>query len=110
MKSYQNWINFDAPSTTKELSLAALRGEEEMVQVLLMSGADPNAADCLGVTALYQAANSKPGHSGTLRDTPGICVIFFALTFHVCQKHLNLVGGDWNMTCIFPYIGNSHPN
>ena len=21
-----------------------------------------------------------------------------------------LVGGDWNMTCIFPYIGNNHPN
>jgi hypothetical protein len=39
----------------KELSLAAIRGEEEMVQVLLMSGAEANAADCLGVTALYQA-------------------------------------------------------
>lgn len=39
-----------------ELSLAAIRGEEEMVQVLLMSGAEANAADCLGVTALYQAA------------------------------------------------------
>ena len=22
----------------------------------------------------------------------------------------DLVGGDWNMTFIFPYIGNSHPN
>ena len=21
-----------------------------------------------------------------------------------------LVGGDWNMTLIFPYIGNNHPN
>ena len=21
-----------------------------------------------------------------------------------------LVGGDWNMTFIFPYIGNNHPN
>ena len=21
-----------------------------------------------------------------------------------------LVGGDWNMTCICPYIGNNHPN
>eukprot|EP00435_Cladocopium_sp_Y103_P047631 s2225_g14.t1 len=40
---------------SKELSLAAIRGEEEMVQVLLMSGAEANAADCLGVTPLYQA-------------------------------------------------------
>ena len=23
---------------------------------------------------------------------------------------LKLVGGDWNMTLIFPYIGNNHPN
>ena len=22
----------------------------------------------------------------------------------------NLVGGDWNMTFIFPYIGDNHPN
>ena len=25
-----------------------------------------------------------------------------------CIKRL--VGGDWNMTCIFPYIGTNHPN
>ena len=47
----------------KELSLAAIRGEEEMVQVLLMSWAEPNAADCLGVTALYQATWETLGKS-----------------------------------------------
>ena len=26
------------------------------------------------------------------------------------QRKGQLVGGDWNMTFIFPYIGNSHPN
>ena len=24
--------------------------------------------------------------------------------------HIYLVGGDWNMNFIFPYIGNNHPN
>ena len=28
----------------------------------------------------------------------------------VCSKTNRLVGGDWNMTCIFPYIGTNHPN
>lgn len=45
-----------------ELSLAALRGEEDMVKVLLESGAS-DVPDCLGVTAVYQVGgfNKIPG-------------------------------------------------
>ena len=32
-----------------------------------------------------------------------------AIWSHDCWIH-NLVGGDWNMTFIFPYIENNHPN
>ena len=41
-----------------ELSLAALRGEQDMVQVLLESGA-VDVPDCLGVTAVYQALTCR---------------------------------------------------
>ena len=26
-----------------------------------------------------------------------------------CENHPFLVGGDWNMTFNFPYLGNNHP-
>ena len=38
------------------------------------------------------------------------------LNYHVMNKNIedtmviNLVGGDWNMTFIFPCIRNNHPN
>lgn len=41
-----------------ELSLAALRGEEDMVKVLLESGA-ADVPDCMGVTAVYQVGGLK---------------------------------------------------
>ena len=33
-----------------------------------------------------------------------------AMFLNVSQNEPSLVGGDWNMTFIFPYIGDNHPN
>eukprot|EP00438_Fugacium_kawagutii_P016613 Skav227253 [mRNA] locus=scaffold1245:60929:61768:- [translate_table: standard] len=46
-----------------ELTLAALRGEEEMVQVLLASGAK-DVPDRLGITAVYEARLGKDDPTG----------------------------------------------
>ena len=46
-------LYFDLGGT--DLSLAALRGDQELVEVLLASGAR-DAPDCLGITAVYHAA------------------------------------------------------
>ena len=40
----------------------------------------------------------------------GIFVLPFLVHAKFSDYHWLLVGGDWNMTFIFPYIGNNHSN
>ena len=44
-------------------------------------------------------------------ETNGGVKLHWALTeLFFCLFKVDLVGGDWNMTFIFPNIGNNHPN
>ena len=61
-----------------ELSLAALRGEEDMVKVLLESGAS-DVPDCLGVTAVYQV--------GALTKSKG-CSMYGIFTYKILGKNV----------------------
>ena len=49
-------------------------------------------------------AESYSGEPRSLGSSVGHVTVFLDLRIGF------LVGGDWNMTFIFPYVGNNHPN